>query len=362
MKKIFWWSSFLFMSALVIFSSCSDDDDPVIKEKPIINGYGAFVLNNGDVKNSAASISWYSIDEGKMTGNVFRSINGKNLGDLGQDMLVYGSKIYITVQNSGIVYVTDRDLKIIASIDKDNDGKPIQPRYLKAHNGKVYMTLFDGYLARIDTTVLSIDKKIATGPNPEMLEIVNNKIYVANSGGMQAEPNNTVSVVDPQLTSKTDIEVVTNPIELKKDKNNNLYLVSWGNFVDIPNALQQINTSTHEVTVLDQGRSFSIFPIDNKLWILNKGYDPDNNWAPYSSLLYYDINNKKIVEESFITDGTSYADISFVTREPVSGDYYVLVANSTNNGDLCIFSSDGKFKSKHDTGSSWPIGVFFFDK
>lgn len=361
MKKIFWRSTLLCMFTAFIFSACSDDDD----KKPGIDtssGYGAYVLNNGQMNTNSASVSWFSIDENKMTENVFRTTNGIGLGELGQDVLEYGSKLYITVQSSGVIYVTDKNLKVISTIKTDNEGNSILPRYMKTHNGKIYLTLFDKYLARIDTTSLTIDAKIETGPNPEMLEIINNKIYVANSGGLNETPNNTVSIVNLELTSKTDIEVVSNPVELKKDKNNNLYLVSRGNYTTIPNTLQQINTTTNEVTVLDKGRSFSIFPIDDKLWILNKGYDESNNWAPYSSFLYYDINAKKIVDESFITDGTTYPDISYMTKEPVSGDYYVLVANGTNNGDLCIFSSAGKFKSKYDTGSTFPIGVYFMKK
>ncbi len=361
-KKNLLWSMLLFGATLIGFSSCSDDDnnDPDI---PVVEFNGAYILNAGKYGGNYGALTYYDFGSKKVS-NVFESANGIGLGDTGQDMIIYGSKTYVAVYGSGLIYVLDSNNKILSTIKNDAASplEKLQPRALESYKGKVYVTLFDGYLARIDTTTLAIDKRIAVGLNPEAVKAVNNKLYVANSGGMNYKNgyDNRVSIVDAELSSKKDITVAVNPCELKVDKYNNLYLVSRGNYGDVPNTLQQINTSTDAVTKLDEGRSYSVFPEGDKLYMLKKEYDA--NYNPSSSFTYYDIVNKKVVEQSFITDATVIKDISFMKSEPATGDVYILAANGTNNGDGYIFSSEGKLKSKFDTGAAYPIGIWFVNK
>ncbi len=365
-KKNLLWGMLLLGATLTGFSSCNDDEnnDPDI---PVVEFNGAYILNAGKYGGNYGALTYYDFGSKKVS-NVFESANGIGLGDTGQDLIIYGSKTYVAVYGSGLIYVLDNNNKILSTI-KNYAASPLeklQPRALESYKGKVYVTLVDGYLARIDTTTLAIDKRIAVGPNPEAVKAVNNKLYVANSGGFIAnyQFNNTVSIVDPELTTKKDITVAVNPCELKLDKYNNLYLVSRGNYgyatPSIPNTLQQINTSTDVVTKLDEGRSFSVFPEGDKLYMLKKEYDA--NYNPSSSFTYYDIVNKKVIEQSFITDGTVIKDISFMKSEPATGDVYIMAANGTNNGDGYIFSSEGKLKSKFDTGAAYPIGIWFVNK
>lgn len=359
-RKNLLWSMLLFGATLIGFSSCSDDDN---KQDNTVESSGAYILNSGKMGTNSAVLTDYYFNSAT-TSNRFEKTNGIGLGDTAQDILIYGSKTYVAMYGSGLIYVLDSNSKILATIKNDltNPLEKLQPRALESYKGKVYVTLYDGYLARIDTTTLAIDKRIAVGLNPEAVKAVNNKLYVANSGGMNYKNgyDNRVSILDTELSSKKDITVAVNPCELKVDKYNNLYLVSRGNYGDIPNTLQQINTSTDGVTKLDEGRSYSIFPEGDKLYMLKKEYDA--NYNPSSSFTYYDIVNKKVVEQSFITDGTVIKDISFMKSEPATGDIYVLAANGTNNGDAYIFSSAGKLKSKFDTGAAYPVVVSFIKK
>lgn len=371
MKKNILWGVLLFTTAILGFTSCSDDDDndntnayDVIDDSPesIVKAqYGAYILDQGRITYNNASLVFRDLQTNRSY-EAFKAANGIDLGDVAQDIIVYGNKMYIAVYNSGIIYVTDKNAKILGSI-KDDTNK-LQPRSLDSYNGKVYVTLYDGYLARIDTTSMAIDKKIAVGPNPEGVKAVNNKIYVANSGGMnwQNGYNNTVSVVDPELTTEKTITVVTNPTKLEVDKYNNLYLVSTGDYSpNIPYSLQQINTTDDSVTELRTGDVSSIYAYGDKLYILNKKYG-DNYVLLSSTFFYYDIPNKKFVDESFITDGATINDISSLAINPTSNEFYVTAANGANNGDIYVFSSAGKLTSKFDSGSPYPTKVCFVKK
>ncbi len=59
------------------------------------------------------------------------------------------------------------------------------------------MSCFDGSIVKIDTASLQIEATATAGRNPEGVCVVNNKLYVSNSGGLDF-PNydNTVSVFD----------------------------------------------------------------------------------------------------------------------------------------------------------------------
>ncbi|MEN9919173.1 MAG: hypothetical protein RL662_1609 [Bacteroidota bacterium] len=347
--------SILLFLGLMSCSNTSDDIGTDTKES--INS--AYILNTGPNNTDGASLTYYDLSSKVIQYSVFQSMNGIKTGDTAQDMVIYGSKMYITVYSSGVIYVTDKNAKLLATIKDDN--QKLLPREVEAYGGKIYVTLYDGYLARIDTTTMRIDRRIAVGPNPEGLEIVNNKVYVANSGGSNWNNgyNNTLSIVDTALLTRRDIDVGINPNEIESDQYNNLYLVSRGNYKDIPSSLQLINTSTDQVTILDQGRAFSIFPYYDRLYILDKKH---TNGKPKSSFIYYDIPRKKIVETPFIADDLSALDINLLAIEPISRDYYIGTSNGLNNGMIYIFSANGKFKSKFDSGGPYPEGVHFFEK
>ena len=69
---------------------------------------GTYILNNGNYASNDASLALYNPDSKAISTNVFENANGKKLGDLAQDMLIYGGKMYIAVYNSKVIFVTDR--------------------------------------------------------------------------------------------------------------------------------------------------------------------------------------------------------------------------------------------------------------
>ena len=106
---------------------------------------------------------------------------------------------------------------VFAACDNEPDGQPnppyvykSQPRYFAACDGKVFVSYYDGYIARIDTATLEVDAMVKVGRNPEQLAVCNGYLYVANSGGMDLNTalgcDNTVSVVN--LSTFTEVEKI----------------------------------------------------------------------------------------------------------------------------------------------------------
>lgn len=65
------------------------------------------VLNEGNWGNNEAELSLVDVNAGSATNNYFASANGRGLGDVAQDILQYGSKIYIAVTFSNSIEVVN---------------------------------------------------------------------------------------------------------------------------------------------------------------------------------------------------------------------------------------------------------------
>lgn len=355
MKKLFL-AGWMCLSLSLGFVSCSDDDDvlPGGGDDPVegaVNGF--YILNSGKMGSNNATLSQYNAETGEVVKNVFKTANGKGLGDTANDMLLYGAKKYIAVDKSNVIYVLDEQNKIVKEIQPVLDGQPESPRHLTALGEKVYVTLYSGYVACIDTTSLEIEKRVQVGTYPEDLVAVGNKLYVANSGwGVEK----TVSVIDlNRFIEMKKLDVVQNPTVIKADKAGNVYVISMGNYGDILNTLQKIDTKTDAVTIL--GNATLMETDGEKLYLVYTQYT--ENAPEYNCYTYDTTTGKK--GENFITDGTVLSDIASLSVNPSTGDIVVGISDYTTNGSMFIFNAEGKLTKKiDDTFGITPMGAYFF--
>ena len=358
MNKLFY--IFLSISLILGFASCSDDDNYPVVEPPIV-GTGAYVLNSGKGGNNNANIAYYDYKTGKVTYNVFESLNGKGLGDTGQDIITYNNRTYVAVYGSAIIYVLDKTGKILSTIESEKDGKKQQPRNLTAYDGKVYVTYFDGYLARINPSTLKIEAQVAVGRNPEYVRASKGKLYVANSGGLDYNTaigyDKTVSVVDvATFTEDKKINVVLNPDKMAVDSKGDIYVISNGNYKMgqpdfISNTLQRIDADTQEVTQIGNATWMTV--CNDKLYVIYSQWDPNSgNTITYS---VYDAKTETKITDNFITDGTVVSKPCSISADLVKNYIYIGTSDYTTNGDMYVFSTDGKLIKSFDTGGLNPM-------
>lgn len=336
------------------------EDFAKIEVKDAYEVSGVYILNSGKMGNNNSNISFYNFLTTEFKTKVFETANGTSLGDTGQDMVVYGSKMYIAVYGSGVIYVTDKQGKKLAAIESVKGDKKQQPRGLTSYEGKVYATLYDGYLAKIDTTKLEIESQVAVGRNPEYVRAANNKLYVANSGGLDYNTplgyDKTVSVVDVATFRETEqIPVVINPDKMAVDSEGDIYVISNGNYSNVPNTLQRIDATTHKVTSVGNATWMSMN--NDKLYIIYSQYDA--NWNQVVSYHVFDAKTEKMLTDKFITDGTPVNKPFSINTDPVNNYIYIGTSDYTNNGDMYIFTTDGKLVKKLDTGGLNPAGAYF---
>lgn len=347
MKKIF-----VLIIITLLATACHKDK--VKKEEPTNTGInGLYVLNEGVWNGNNSSLTYYNLDNGNVTSDIFSAINNRGLGDTGNDLQKYGSKLYCVVNTSEIIQVMNlTDAKAITSISLS--GK--SPRRICFDAGKAYVSCFDGTVVRIDTSSLSIDGTVAVGPNPEGICVCNGKLYVANTGGYNA-PNygSTVSVIDlASLTVIKEITVVCNPYILLVDQQQEILLISNGNYADIHSCLQKISPVTDEVI---KTYDFEISNMDiygNTLLFYN--YDYSTMQASFKT---FDLVSESIISDHFITDGTTLTTPYLLNIDPQNGDIYISDAyDYTTNGDVFCFSKEGKLKFSFEAGLNPACVVF----
>lgn len=316
---------------------------------------GFYILNSGKWKANNSNLSLFDAKTQTLKKDVFTTSNGKGLGDTANDMVIYGSKMYVTVSTSNIIYILDHNGCIQKEFQPTEGGEPEQPRYVEAYGGKVYVSMYSGYVACIDTTSLEIEKRVKVGSYPEQLVASNNKLYVANSGFGEG---NTVSVVDlSSLTEEKQIPVVLNPTEITADEVGNVYVISMGNYIDIKNTLQKIDPTTYEVTPLTNATKMVMG--DDKLYLMYSQFKGDKTVNNFFS---YNVNTGKIDDASFITDGSTIAHPYSLSVNPSTFDICIGESDYTNTGSMYIFSADGKLKTKiEDTFGINPMGAYFFN-
>lgn len=234
---------FIFLLGMLSVYSCRNDDDEIIQsvvtkvtpsDSVLGPVKGFFLLNEGNMGNNKASLDYFDYATGEYHKNIFPERNPdvvKELGDVGNDIQIYGSKLYAVINCSHLIEVMDvNTAKEISKITVTNC------RYIVFKDGYAYVSSYAGpvlidpnarlgEVVKIDTATLQVVGSCTVGYQPEEMVIAGNKLYVANSGGYRV-PNydNTVSVIDLETFKEVKkITVAINLHRMRIDRNGLIY-------------------------------------------------------------------------------------------------------------------------------------------
>lgn len=376
---------YIFLPLLLVATSCREDElvvpteyDIVGDEAPSSSVRGFYLVNEGNMGSNKCTLDYYDYMTGLYARNFYAERNPsviKELGDVGNDIGIYGSKLYVTVNCSHKVEVMDARTGIrIGQIDIPNC------RYVRFHRGKAYVSSYvgpvmidpnapKGAVYEVDTTSLAVTRKVTVGYQPEEMEIVDDYMYVANSGGYRA-PNydNTVSVIEMiDFKQVQQIPVGINLLRLKKDRYGKLWVTSRGDYQTRPSRLYvlQKKRGYNRMTVtdtLDIACSNMAFRGDSLFYYSTEW----NNFTQSNTITYgiVDVRTKERVSDNFITDGTD-KDITIpygIAIHPETGDIFVTDAkNYVSSGTLYCFDRRGRRKWSVRTGDI-PAHIAFLPK
>lgn len=215
----------IWVLVLAIFIvSC--EDNPVESGGFEESESGILVLNEGLYGQNNSSFTNYNISDNSVSKNPYHAVNGYTIGDTGNDMEVYGDKIYVAVANSNKIEIVS--LRTFESLGFVDLGEGVNPRELVVIDStRLYVTsLYDDKVYRVNPVTKSVEKKISVGSLPEGITLSGNYLFTANSGFSEG---NTISVID--ITTDTNFETLTvgyNPRIMFTTPNGTVYAVCTG--------------------------------------------------------------------------------------------------------------------------------------
>lgn len=321
----------LALIAALSFASCDSDEIP--EGAPDI-----LVLNNGNWGANDANILGYDSRTDTSMPFLFKKANGQQLGDLGQDIIAVGDKLYIAVNGSQVIFVTDRDLHIIERIEATANDTRLSPRSLCCVDKNVYVTYYEGYLGEINTKDYSV-RTTAVGNSPEGLAYADGRIFVANSGGaLYPDYDKTISVVDAKsFTEVQKIDVNLNPQNIVASADgHSLYVNSFGNYGDVPARLQCVSIAGSDYTVSDLDyvdvKAITAGKADD-LYVVTGGYD--ENWQVQGTVNVYNMKDRK--QTAVFPDAIA----NFYSISYSGGNVFVGTSDYQTNGDVYMYDRTG---------------------
>lgn len=330
------------------------DPEPVLLEQSqaiVDAGHtGVYVLSEGLFNQNNSTLAWIDFTSGRPDSwnyqstrsyDCFMKVNGRRIGDTANDMILYGSRIYMAVSESSTIEIIDAaSCRSLKQIPLSNNGISSQPRYLTAHGNYVYVCCFDGTVTRIDTISMTPDATVHVGRNPDGICYANGKLYVSNSGGLDASnPDSTVSVIDLETFTETKrIPVRANPYSIYSC-GNDVYVISRGIFdygtMDYDSRLHRIDTQTDIVTYTYDIPILRMDVSDDMAWFYGYGDG--------GTIQILDLKTGLVIDSAFISDGTRVECPYSIRVEPTTHKVYVCDAlDYVTPGSLLCFSPEGR--------------------
>ncbi len=354
----------------IVTSSCREEDFIFIPEevevsKPQLTSvHGMYVLNEGNMGSNKCTIDYMDFSTGTYNRNIYSKANPdmpKEMGDVGNDLGIYGDRLYAVINCSNKVEVMNKHTRRrIGQVDIPNC------RFIKFHKGYAYVTSYagpvvidpdykqKGYVAKIDTATLEVVDKCIVGFQPDELEIAGGKIYVANSGGYMV-PNyeNTLSVIDIETFKEEErIPIAINLSQVKSDRHGILWVVSRGDYYDTSSNIYAYDTRKHRMVATMDIPASACWMDGDSLYVVSTQW----SYVTMSNEVSYAIINtetQQVVTRNFITDGTDkLIQVPYgIAVNPITKDIFVTDAKDyVTPGRLYCFGQDGVLKWDVRTG------------
>ncbi len=365
---------------LLMLSSCRNDVMVVPMEDINTGGktvkseiIGMYLLNEGNMGSNKSSLDYLDLSGKDATVHYLRNIYSERnpktvmmLGDVGNDIQIYGSRLWLVINCSNKVEVAQaNDAVRIGKVDIPNCRYVTfkdRYAYVSSYVGSVYSGSSSplGSVYKVDTLSLQKVDSCSVGYQPEEMAIIGKKLYVANSGGYQGMTGqgyeSTVSVIDLDKMQETErITVAPNLHRIRKDKYDQLWVTSRGNYMDSESKIYWLNKGAdgkmQVIGHLDQ-------PVSDLCIVGDSLYFYGSQWSEITmtNTVTYGIINVRThqIVSTSLSDAPEINKIRMpygIIVNPIHRDFYLMDAkNYVSSGELLHFLPDGTFDWKVKTG------------
>lgn len=325
----------------------------------------AYILSEGDWYNNVmGSISKFNPSTRTITTGYFKTQNNVDLGDTGNEMVLYNGMIYCLVSghdltsNNGGLWVIDpatckaTTTTMIQYDDPKLTGYKAMPRHMAFDEGNMYISLYSGAVIKvsIERPEKVIGSKLLNAKFSEGICVTNGRVYVCNSGkenDATAGNGNTISYFSTTSMDGTSQNVSTmtsalNPKLIKYSAENECFYY---------NALGEgaMNTSLHYFTNPTIGYSTisgakgSDFDLTD-----NYIYTVDVDWEDYETTISrISLANNKVVNYAFDEETPTFFGLSvkyhnglLYVGESMAPRMFVFKETETDDGETLEYIYD----------------------
>lgn len=334
-----------------------------------VNAFSAkklFVLNEGGMGSNNATLDILDLQTGRYVRDAYGKMNPEipqGLGDVANDIAVYDGKLWIVVNNSGIVEVVNpENERHIATIAVPT------PRNIAFHGAYAYVSSWNGAAAvygadwsvdpaqsknpkgavyKIDIKSFEVVDCVEVGYQPEGLAVSKGRLFVANSGGIACSLppsysyDNTLSIIDLNgfFVTKT-LTVAPNLKNVYAAPDGTVFVTTLGNYYDVHSGMYWVKNEKLVGRVGEGSSNVSVPVMDasGDFWAI--GNDTEFDWSASSHEWYLWRFSSK--SEAF----TTIPNFHFVGGVPyglyVDGNN-IVVADAVdyfNPGTLSLYAAD----------------------
>ena len=328
-----------------------------------------FILNEGAFPG-ASTLDLLDFKTKKYYADVFGQANPavtQGLGNTGNDMAIVGDKLWVLMNASNQVAILELpSCKLVKTLAVDS------PRHICMDNEAVYVSSYgaavyggdpvEGKVYRIDRSTYET-RQVDVGYQPEGLDHMGGKLFVANSGGYNWQHDNRISIID-LATFQVEQEVklpVRNLNGLLK-ANGKLWLNTYGESswsqdesgewiqsVSAPMNLCVISSSS-TFTVIDGVHADKMAHAGNYIYAFGNAAEMEGG---YDMCLYKVNIATETLEKTVHFAGSDLSRIGYaygLLVNPDNGDIFICDASFTGGSQLHCFDAAFHWKWTVDTG------------
>lgn len=341
------------LCAALVLTACDENDEPVTPTYHSVTAE-AVVVNQGNYYSGVAgTLASLDFSTATLTDGIFQAANDQSLGDTPQNAVFHGSKLYVAVYASNLVWVLDAKTKrIVQQVETQS------PEWVTASGAYVYVANNDGYVTRIDTATYARDT-VSVGPNPAGMDVATDGcLYVSISDGYNytAGYANGLRVAKVNLatfTKEADFAVGLNPGKVVADGAGNVFVVCNGDYYTVLPKVYKIDTQAGEVSAYAEGNQIDVNRAENRLYVLNTTTDW-NTGASTTTYAAYDTRTDAEQSVSFAQAADLPSAPTGVFVDQTSGHVFVTSDRGAfgyaSQGDVYEFDADGTFRHKYAAG------------
>lgn len=361
----------LFLGMIPLLAACRTDEpvpwpEPSTVQDPAIitpgqDGYmlhGFYLLNEGNMGTNKSTLDYMDFATGQYIRNIYASANPDvpmEMGDVGNDIAIYGSRLWAVINCSNKVEVMDAaTARRIGSVTIPNcrsicfiDGYA----YITSYAGPVqinpeYRQL--GFVAKVDTATLEEVARCMVGYQPDGICTDGKRLYVANSGGyMKPNYDNRLSVINlDSFTLERQVALAINLDLCIYDGAGGLWVSSRGDYYGQGARLIRLDSRTLRVTAEVVMPVSAVALHNDRLYVIGLEFNEITGKDQAASAII-DSHTGAVMAET-VVDNTTLATLKKpygIAVNPVNGDIYITDAgNYILPGKLYCFSPEGQLR------------------